>query len=88
MPSSRNPLRPQGDPTDEAQAPRPGDPCWYDLYHEVREGGKSLLLLGVRTDLIKPLVREFGPDGFFIMPDREFDTETAGREFIKSMEVG
>lgn len=73
--------------TPGAGAPGLGDPCWYDLYHEVRAGGKSLLLLGVQTDLIKPLVREFGPDGLFIMPDREFETEATGREFIKSMEV-
>ena len=63
-----------------------GDPCWYDLYHEVRAGGKGLLLLGVRPDLIKPLLKEFGPDGLFIMPGKEYETEQAALDFIHQVE--
>ncbi len=32
---------------------------------------------------IPALLREFGPDGLFIMPDRECENETAARELLK-----
>jgi len=63
-----------------------GDTRWYDLYHEVRAGGKSLLLIGVHPDFIKPLLKEFGPDGLFIMPGKKYETEQEGFDFIKQVE--
>ena len=63
-----------------------GDPCWYDLYHEARAGGKSLLLLGVDPDAFRPLLREFGPDGLLLYPTGSFASEAEGRDFIKRVE--
>jgi hypothetical protein len=72
--------------TPGAGQPGLGESCWYDLYHQVRAGGKSLLLLGVAMDKIHDLLREFGPDGLFIMPDRECESEAAARDLIKRVE--
>jgi hypothetical protein len=37
-------------------------------------------------DKIHDLLREFGPDGLFIMPDRECESEAAARDLIKRVE--
>lgn len=63
-----------------------GDSCWFDLYHQVRDGGKSLLLLGVDMDRIPALLKEFGPDGLFIMPNRECAGEAEARDLLKRAE--
>ncbi len=72
--------------TPGAGQPDVGDKCWFDLYHQVRAGGKSLLLLGMAMEKIQPFLREFGPDGIFIMPDRECESETAARDLLKRAE--
>jgi len=72
--------------TPGAGQPGLGDSCWYDLYHQVRAGGKSLLLLGVEMEKIRALLREFGPDGLFIMPTRECESEAAARDLLKRVE--
>ncbi len=63
------------------------DPCWYPLYHQVREAGKSLLLLGVSEDGACRIVRELGsPDGLFFMLNREAENEAEGDEIMKRAE--
>ena len=73
--------------TPGAGQPGLGDACWYDLYHQVRDGGKSLLLLGVAMERIPDVLREFGPDGLFIMPDRECANEEEARDLLKRAEA-
>lgn len=72
--------------TPGAGQPGVGDPCWYDLYHQVRDGGKSLLLLGANPEQLPGLLKEFGPDGLFIMLDRECATEDEARDLLKRTE--
>jgi len=52
----------------------------------VRAGGKSLLLLNVAPELVKPLLKEFGADGLFIQPAKTFETEQAAEDFIHQVE--
>jgi hypothetical protein len=72
--------------TPGAGQPGTGDSCWYDLYHQVRDGGKSLLLLGVEPVRIRGLLQEFGPDGLFIALGRECESEAEARDLIKRIE--
>ncbi len=72
--------------TPGAGQPDLGDSCWYDLYHQVRAGGKSLLLLGMPMKRMPELLREFGPDGLFIMPNQECETESEARDLLKRAE--
>jgi hypothetical protein len=52
----------------------------------LRDGGKSLLLLGVDMDKIPVLPKEFGPDGLFIIPNRECASEAEARDLLKRAE--
>ncbi len=72
--------------TPGAGQPGVGDPCWFDLYHQVRDGGKALLLLGANQEQLPALLKEFGPDGLFIMLDRECETEAEARDLLKRTE--
>lgn len=72
--------------TPGAGEPGVGDSRWFDLYHQVRDGGKSLLLLGAAPEQLPALLKEFGPDGLFIVLDRECETETEARDLLKRTE--
>lgn len=52
--------------TPGAGQPGTGDRCWYPLYERVLSRGKALEVAGCHPDLVKPLIREFGPDGLMI----------------------
>jgi len=60
-----------------------GDPCWYDLYHQVRDGGKSLLLLWIEMETIPALLREFGSDGIYIRPIHTFKNVAEAHDYLK-----
>ncbi len=72
--------------TPGAGQPGLGDTRWYGLYHQVRAAGKALLLLGVDIEDIPHLLCEFGPDGLFIMPTRECESEAEARDLLKRAE--
>lgn len=72
--------------TPGAGEPGVGDPCWFDLYHQVRDGGKALLLLGASPEQLPGLLKEFGPDGLLIMLDRECETVAEAGDLLKRTE--
>ena len=58
---------------------------WYDLYHQVREGGKSLLLLSVSPEGAADIVHELGsPDGLYFALNREMESEAAAEDLLKA----
>ena len=53
--------------TPGAGNPDVGDPCWYDLYHRVLDGGKSLLLIGTDWQRAERVAAECGTRGIFFV---------------------
>jgi hypothetical protein len=65
--------------TPGAGEPQGGDPKWYELYRNIRAGGKSVMASWVQVDELKPLLDAVGPSGLHIMLDfkPERDIEAA-----------
>ena len=57
-----------------------GCPRWYPLYERIRAAGKSLQLLGVAPDEVRPLVDAFGPEGLYV--SSRAPTEAAARRLL------
>lgn len=59
--------------------PQGGDPCWYGLYQQILEGGKSVMANFVALDELEPLLDHVGNQGLHINVDfkTEQDVETA-----------
>ena len=53
--------------TPGAGNPGVGDPCWYDFYGQVLDGGKSLLLIGMSEEQGRAIAHELGTRGIFFV---------------------
>lgn len=64
--------------TPDPTVPRGGDPCWYDMYKRILDAGKSLQVIMLQADEIKPLLDVIGADGVYLCPgiSCEKDIET------------
>jgi len=52
--------------TPQAGIPNGGSPMWYDLYRQIKRGGKSVQAVGVEPEDVIPLIEAVGPEGLFI----------------------
>lgn len=52
--------------TPQAGVPPVGDPCWYDLYRRILDGGKRLQLLAIEPNKIMPLFDAIGAKGVYL----------------------
>jgi len=44
-----------------------GDPCWYDLYRQIRRAGKSVMPCWVEPHELRPLLDQVGPEGLNVL---------------------
>jgi len=69
--------------TPGAGNPGVGDECWDDLYRQVLDGGKGLLLIGLSAEQARRIVGEFGRRGiFFVLHD--VGSEAEGEDLLES----
>jgi len=63
--------------TPDPTVPKGGDPCWYDMYKQILNAGKSVQIIGIRVDEIKPLLDTIGTNGVYLLAagHSEKDTE-------------
>ncbi|NQU39799.1 MAG: hypothetical protein HQ523_07590 [Lentisphaerae bacterium] len=52
-----------------------GDPRWYEMYHRILDGGKSLQAIDVTLDELEPLLDEIGPCGVYVRMDTRSQME-------------
>jgi 5-methyltetrahydrofolate--homocysteine methyltransferase len=73
--------------TPGAGEPGLGDPCWYDLYHEIRDGGKSLLLVAgqLSEPEAKAVAKEIGTEGVYFRLANQ-PSEAAGEDLMKRVQ--
>lgn len=57
--------------TPQAGKPGGGDPQWFDMYHRIKEAGKSVQAVGVKPEEVEPLLDEIGPKGLYIRTSAE-----------------
>ena len=67
--------------TPGAGYPGTGSPEWIPMYKRILARGKSLLLLGVPSNLIEPLVEEIGVEGVFVVTNAA--SEQDAKELLK-----
>ncbi len=61
--------------TPQSGIPTGGSPDWYDLYREIKDGGKSVQAIGVAYDEVEPLIDAVGPEGLYITTSAESETD-------------
>lgn len=61
--------------------PQGGDPCWYELYKRILNGGKSIMPCWVELNELQPLLDNVGADGLNIL--MHFKTEKEIDEALK-----
>lgn len=71
--------------TPQAGKPGGGSPEWFDLYHRIKAGGKSLQAIGVAPDEVIPLLDAVGPKGTMILLDRKLGQNHADA-LVKQLE--
>jgi len=64
--------------TPQAGRPSGGDPCWHDLYRQIKSLGKGVQAIGVKPDEVVPLIEAVGADGLFIVTGAD-DADAAER---------
>lgn len=52
--------------TPEPGFPQGGDPSWYDLYRRILKAGKSVEMVNVKPEEIRPIFESLGTDGLYI----------------------
>jgi len=52
--------------TPEPGRPWGGDPEWYELYRTIKNAGKSVQAIFVKSDEAEPLLEAIGPEGIFL----------------------
>lgn len=53
------------------QRPQGGDPCWYEMYTQIKEAGKSVQAPWLKPEEVVPLLDNVGPEGMYLMVDFE-----------------
>ena len=71
--------------TPQAGKPGGGSPEWYELYRQIKDGGKSVQAVGVDPEEVKPLIDDVGPKGLYILLSRALHPSETER-FIKELE--
>jgi len=61
--------------TPGAGQPGPGDQQWYGLYEQVLNAGKSVQILGVKSDEAKQILSTFGAEGIYLSVHVESEAE-------------
>ncbi|MCS6777380.1 MAG: hypothetical protein RMJ43_11935 [Chloroherpetonaceae bacterium] len=67
--------------TPQAGLPGGGSPEWYDLYRQIRAGGKSVQAIGVLPQEVEPLIEAVGGEGIFLIV--ETATEAEARSLLQ-----
>ena len=67
-------------------APQLADPGWFPMYHRIVEAGKKVILLGIPTDSMPVMKKEFGRKLKDFMINLGFDTPAEAEEGIKRAE--
>jgi len=70
--------------TPNPKVPSGGDPAWYDLYHRILAGKKSVQAVGVHPDEVLPLLDAVGGKGMYIMTS--FDSIAQAEELAQQVE--
>lgn len=68
--------------TPQAGTVQGGNPKWYDLYHRVLDSGKSVQIVAVSKDEIRPLIQEIGNKGVFLLTSAQSIEEALEMEYI------
>ena len=55
--------------TPGAGQPQGGDQNWWNYYHQILDAGKSLQAVWLQPDEVIPMIKEFGPNGLYLMVD-------------------
>jgi len=71
--------------TPQAGKPNGGSPEWYDLYRRIKEGGKSIQVIGVTPNEVIPLLDAVGPKGTMILMD-QIMPEMEAEQLLKCVE--
>jgi len=61
-----------------------GDPQWYDLYRQIKAGGKSVQAVGVGPDQVVPLIDAVGPEGLYVFTWT--DDQASAEKLVKKVE--
>lgn len=65
------------------QVPGGGDPRWYPLYRRIKEAGKSVQAVWMRSAEVLPLLDAVGPEGMYLMVD--FDSAEEAEELGRAV---
>ena len=68
--------------TPGAGNPGTGDPCWFDMYHQVLDAGKGLLLMGPQEPQARQVAREFGTRGIYMFFN-PLGSESEGEDLMR-----
>lgn len=67
--------------TPQSGLPGGGDPRWYDVYRQIKRGGKSVQAIWVEYDEVLPMIDAVGPEGMLIQTTAP--TEKKARELLE-----
>ena len=71
--------------TPQTGKPGGGSPEWFELYKQIKAGGKSIQAVGVEPDEVIPLLDSVGPAGLYILLSRALKL-TELDPFLKAIE--
>ena len=71
--------------TPQAGRPGGGSPEWYELYRQIKSGGKGIQAVGVEPHEVIPLLDAVGPNGTYILLNRALELDEL-EPFLRSIE--